>query len=84
MTDPINPSSPSPFQRANNEQADPINFGGLPSQSNGGGFESFKKFLGPEGYAKFIDLMCQQMRSEIKKQEDKARKALRKWKSDGS
>ena len=44
------------------------------------GFESFKTFLGPEGYEKFMQITCNMINNQMKKEQQQAKEASDKLK----
>lgn len=54
--------------------------GTFQASGSGDGWSSFKSFLGPEGYKKFMKMLCQSITQEIGKQQKKMHEASEKLK----
>ncbi len=83
MTDAPPIGEPPPPSSPNSGSPPPPPFPGAgdrPQQFQGSGWGAFKKWLGPEGYAKFEASLCESISRQINKDKEQQQKASRRLK----
>ena len=69
------PSQPNPSPIPSSASTPPTTSTPTSSQSSSGGFESFKTFLGPQGYAQFMNILCMMITNQLGKETNQIKQA---------
>ncbi|MCH9611970.1 MAG: hypothetical protein S4CHLAM102_04500 [Chlamydiia bacterium] len=82
MTEPTNPTGPSSPNPTPPQSGPSSNVPGFTPIGGSGEdpWQSFKNFLGPEGYKKFMNGLCQSINQDISRQTKKMHEASEKLK----